>query len=170
MHQHVVVMGVSGTGKSTVAQALAERLGLVLTEGDDHHPASNVEKMRAGTPLTDEDRAPWLAELADWTARRHEAGEATVMTCSALRRRYRDVLRGAVPEPTVFVHLVGTRELLSERMSHRDHFMPVTLLDSQFATLEDLEDDEAGDTVDTGLELNEVIDRAVEIIRGVAQP
>lgn len=167
-HHHVVVMGVSGTGKSTVAQALAAELGLELTEGDDHHPASNVAKMRAGTALTDEDRAPWLADLADWTTRQHDVGAATVLTCSALRRAYRDVLRGAVPEPTVFVHLVGTRAVLVDRMDRREHFMPASLLDSQFATLEQLDPDEAGGVVDTDLALDRVVTDAVALVTRTA--
>lgn len=169
-HRHVVVMGVSGTGKSTVARALAAELGLVLTEGDDHHPPANVAKMSAGTPLTDDDRAPWLADLATWTARHHEAGTATVLTCSALRRTYRDVLRGAVPEPTVFVHLVGSRAVLVERMERREHFMPSSLLDSQFATLEPLEADEAGGVVDTDLPVERVVADAVRLVTSAMPP
>jgi carbohydrate kinase (thermoresistant glucokinase family) len=167
-HLHVVVMGVAGTGKSTVAEELATALHLELTEGDDHHPAANIEKMSAGIPLTDEDRAPWLAELAAWTAQRHAGGTATVLTCSALRRRYRDVLRGGVPEPTLFVHLVGSRNVLIDRMTHRDHFMPASLLDSQFDTLEELEPDEHGGTVDTDGPLERVVADAVALVRRLA--
>lgn len=165
-HPHVVVMGVSGTGKSTVAQELAIRLGLRLTEGDDHHPPANVAKMSAGVPLTDEDRAPWLEALARWTARQHADGVATVLTCSALRRQYRDVLRSAVPEQTVFVHLVGSRRVLIDRMEQRDHFMPPSLVDSQLETLEPLEPDEAGGVVDTELPLERVVADAVALVTG----
>lgn len=165
-HRHVVVMGVSGTGKSTVAQALAAELDLVLTEGDDHHPPANVAKMSDGIPLTDEDRAPWLADLAAWTSRHHAAGVSTVLTCSALRRHYRDVLRSAVPEPTVFVHLMGSRAVLVDRMEHRDHFMPASLLDSQLATLEQLEPDETGGVVDTDLPVDRVVADAVALVAG----
>jgi gluconokinase len=164
-HLHVVVMGVSGTGKSTVAHALADALGLELTEGDDHHPAANVAKMSSGTPLTDADRAPWLAALADVTRRQHRSGANTVLTCSALRRAYRDVLRTAVPEPTVFVHLVGSREVLAERMSGREHFMPASLLDSQLATLEELEPDETGGVVDTDLPVDRVVEDTLALVR-----
>jgi gluconokinase len=169
-HRHVVVMGVSGTGKSTVAQALATELDLRLTEGDDHHPPANVAKMTAGIPLTDDDRQPWLADLAEWTARQHAAGISTVVTCSALRRQYRDVLRSAVPEPTVFVHLTGSRAVLVDRMEGRDHFMPASLLDSQLATLEQLEDDEAGGDVDTDLPVEQVVADAVALVTGLVPP
>lgn len=157
-------MGVSGTGKSTVARALAERLDLRLTEGDDHHPPANVAKMTAGTALTDADREPWLAHLATWTARHHAAGTATVLTCSALRRAYRDVLRAAIPEPTIFVHLVGSRAVLVDRMDHREHFMPSSLLDSQIATLEPLGSDETGGVVDTDLPVERVTADAVALV------
>ena len=167
-HLHVVVMGVAGTGKSTIAQAISAELGLAMTEGDDHHPRANIEKMSAGIPLDDEDRAPWLATLAEWTAERHREDRATVLTCSALRRRYRDVLRGAVPEPTVFVHLVGSPEVLAERMAARDHFMPPSLLESQFATLEHLGPDEAGDAVDVDRPLDLVVPDAVALVRRLA--
>lgn len=163
-HLHVVVMGVSGTGKSTVARALSTDLGLVMTDGDDHHPPANIAKMASGTPLDDADRAPWLATLARWTEERHAADEPTVLTCSALRRRYRDVLRGAVPEQTIFVHLTGSAEVLADRMAHRSHFMPPALLDSQLRTLEPLEEDEVGGTVDTDLSLELVVREAVALV------
>ncbi|HEU5486793.1 MAG TPA: gluconokinase [Microlunatus sp.] len=137
----LVVMGVSGTGKSTVAERLADRLGWELAEGDDLHPPENVEKMRAGTPLTDDDRWPWLDRVAGWIRRHRVAGQPGIITCSALRRVYRDRLRGP---GVVFVHLAGTREEIAAQMSGRQgHFMPLSLLDSQLATLEPLEPDEA---------------------------
>lgn len=145
--RHLVVMGVSGVGKTTVAEQLAVRLDYEFAEGDDYHPPANIEKMSAGTPLDDEDRIPWLRVLADWVRERHQDGRSTVMTCSALRRRYRDVLREGAAD-TFFVHLVGEQALLLERMAGRRHFMPPTLLQSQFATLEALEDDELGLTVE----------------------
>lgn len=137
----LVVMGVSGTGKSTVAGILADRLGWELAEGDDLHPLENVAKMRAGTPLTDEDRWPWLDTVAAWVHAHTEAGEPGIITCSALRRVYRDRLRGP---GVVFVHLAGSREEIAAQMSRRaGHYMPLSLLDSQLATLEPLEPDEA---------------------------
>ncbi len=141
----VVVMGVAGSGKTTVAELLATTLGWTLAEGDDLHSAANVAKMSAGTPLTDEDRAPWLASLRDWISAQDSH---VVLTCSALRRRYRDVLRGADARVR-FLHLDGSSALLAERMGVRaGHFMPTTLLTSQLATLEPLEPDEDGVVVD----------------------
>ncbi len=145
--RHVVVMGVSGSGKSTVARQLAERLGWVFAEGDDFHPRANVAKMAAGFPLNDRDRAPWLATLADWVREKHGDGESTVMACSALKRRYRDVLRSGAPG-TSFVHLVGDKGILLTRMSARAHFMPPELLESQLDALEQLDPDEEGVVVD----------------------
>lgn len=144
---HLVVMGVSGTGKSTVGRGLARHLGWEMAEGDDFHPPANVAKMSSGRPLVDEDRWPWLRALADWTAERDARGEPTILTCSALRRAYRDVLRQG-GEGTYFLHLVGDKGLLLERMSGREHFMPPSLLESQLDTLEDLEDDERGAVLD----------------------
>lgn len=164
-HLHVVVMGVSGTGKSTVARAIAAELDLVMTDGDDHHPAANIAKMASGTPLDDADRAPWLTTLARWTTERHDADRPTVLTCSALRRSYRDELRRAVPEPTVFAHLAGSAEVLAGRMASRTHFMPPVLLESQLSILEPLEDDEVGGMVDTDLPLDLVVADAVDLIR-----
>ena len=164
-HIHVVVMGVAGSGKSVVARALANELGLVLAEGDDNHPQANVDKMSAGTPLDDHDRAPWLDALARWTREQHDAGHDTVLTCSALRRRYRDVLRGAVPESTYFVHLAGPAEVLAERMAGRDHFMPTSLLYSQLGTLEQLEPDEEGEVVRIDQPLAAVVADTLAILR-----
>ncbi|GAA1166331.1 gluconokinase [Ornithinimicrobium humiphilum] len=144
---HLVVMGVSGCGKSTVAQALRQRLGWELAEGDDFHPQANIDKMASGRPLMDEDRWPWLRILAGWTSERDERGESTILSCSALRRSYRDLLRegGA---GTFFVHLHGDKGILLERMEEREHFMPPSLLESQLDTLEMLEPDEPGVLVD----------------------
>ncbi|PPH01910.1 hypothetical protein C5C44_13340 [Rathayibacter sp. AY1F6] len=144
----VVVMGVSGSGKSTVASLLARRLGWEFLEGDDLHPQANVDKMHAGIPLTDEDRAPWLAEIARVVDQQIAAGGSVVVTCSALRRRYRDVLRR---DDLVFAHLAGSRDRIAGRLASRvGHFMPTTLLDSQFEALEPLGDDELHVTVDLG--------------------
>jgi carbohydrate kinase (thermoresistant glucokinase family) len=156
-------MGVTGVGKSTVAERVSAALGLEMAEGDDFHPLSNVTKMSAGTPLTDEDRWPWLESLAEWTRQRHEAGVSTVLTCSALRRTYRDVLREADPE-TFFVLLSGSEVVLAERMQGREHFMPISLLRSQIATLEPLEPDEHGEVVDVARSLDEVVDAVLNAI------
>lgn len=140
----VVVMGVSGSGKTTVGTALADRLGVDYAEADSFHPKENIAKMSAGTPLTDTDRWPWLHAIADWI--RAHAGTGGVVTSSALKREYRDVLRtgGGV----WFLHLHGDRDLLAERMKTRSgHFMPVSLLDSQLADLQPLEPGESGLTV-----------------------
>ena len=160
-HPVLVIMGVSGCGKSSVAKGLVDRLGWDLIEGDDLHPVANRDKMAAGVPLTDEDRQPWLETVADWIGGQINAGRAGVVTCSALRRRYRDLLR---TDATVFVHLHGSRELLAERMAARkDHFMPTSLLDSQLATLEPLEPGERGLVVDIDApneaQVQEIIER-----------
>lgn len=158
---HVIVMGVSGCGKSSVAQKIAERLGWPLAEGDDFHPAANIAKMSSGIPLTDTDRWPWLDVIVEWTKERDEAGLSTVVTCSALRRCYRDRLSQA-PGKTYFIHLDGDREILFARMNARkDHFMPATLLDSQLATLEDLERDEHGFVVDIDADIETVVNTAI---------
>lgn len=134
----IVVMGVSGCGKSSFGQALADRLGLAYVEGDALHSAGNVEKMRSGTPLTDADRWPWLDRVAA-TLR-----EPAVISCSALKRAYRDRIRHGAGGPVVFVHLVGDRALIAQRMAARSgHYMPASLLESQFAALEAPEPDEA---------------------------
>ena len=143
----LVVMGVSGSGKTTIAQLLAERLGWVFAEGDDFHPVANVEKMRAGQPLTDDDRWPWLQALADWIGAREADGDNAVLTCSALKRSYRDVLSHGHPSVR-FVHVTVSRATLKARLEHRrGHYMPASLLDSQLATLEPLQPDEPGVTV-----------------------
>lgn len=146
MCEHVIVMGVSGSGKSVVGKRLAAQLGVEFIEGDDHHPPANIEKMAAGIPLTDEDRGPWLRALAELIGKRHEVGARTVLACSALRRAYRDVLRAALPiEESFVVHLVADAETLRSRLAtRRGHYMPASLLDSQIATLEPIDSDEAG--------------------------
>jgi gluconokinase len=162
MSRHLVVMGVAGTGKSTVARALAERLGWPFAEGDDLHPAANVAKMAAGIPLEDADRWPWLDAIAAWTTTQAAEGNSTIVTCSALRRTYRDRLRAGAAD-TVFVHLVGSPGLLAERMGARkDHFMPASLLPSQLRTLEPLEADEPGFTVDVELPAAAIVDEVLD--------
>ncbi|MFI2754007.1 gluconokinase [Cellulomonas sp. P22] len=145
---HLVVMGVAGSGKTTVARLLAARLGRPFLEADDLHPTANVAKMTAGIPLTDADRGPWLRTIRDWMTAQTEAGRASVLTCSALRVTYRDVLRGAKGDVR-FIHLALPPEVLAARLAaRRDHFMPTSLLASQLATLEPLTSDEAGCTVE----------------------
>ena len=142
----LVIMGVSGSGKSTVAGVLAGQLGWDLEEGDILHSAENVAKMSAGHPLTDDDRWPWLDTVASWIFEHVLAGRPGVITCSALKRKYRDVLRA---DGVIFVHLRGSRELIGDRMVSRvGHYMPPALLDSQFDAFEPLGDDEAGLVVD----------------------
>jgi gluconokinase len=142
----LVIMGVSGGGKSTVAGLLAGRLGWDLAEGDDMHPAANIAKMAAGHPLDDADRWPWLARVAEWIRVRTAVDRPGIVTCSALKRSYRDVLR----DPSVvFVYLAGSRELIARRLAARQgHFMPAALLNSQFADLEPPGPDEHAVTVD----------------------
>ncbi|MBC3190305.1 gluconokinase [Pseudonocardia sp. C8] len=157
-------MGVSGSGKSTVGAALAADLGVPFTDADGLHPAANVAKMRAGIPLTDADRAPWLdavgAELAG------HARTGLVVACSALRRAYRDRLRGHAPA-TVFLHLAGDRAVLADRMTGREgHFMPPALLDSQIDTLEPLAADEAGTTLDTARPVAELVATGAAAVTG----
>ena len=147
---HLVFMGVSGSGKSTAARAVQERLGGEMAVGDDFHPPENVEKMRQGIPLTDADRWGWLESLADWTAERDARDEPTIITCSALRVAYRDVLRRG-GEGTFFVHCTGDKHMFLERMSAREHVMPPSLLESQLDTLEPLRPDEHGMDVDPAL-------------------
>jgi gluconokinase len=161
---HVVVMGVSATGKTIVGAGLAEELGCEFIEGDELHPSANIAKMSQGVPLTDEDRWPWLRAIAELVAVKDSEGTSTVVTCSALKRSYRDVLRDAAP--TFFVHLDAPFEVLKGRMEHRSkHFMPASLLRSQFDTLEPLGDDEAGDVIDVTPPRDEVIEEAVNAVR-----
>ena len=146
----LVVMGVSGSGKTTIAAMLAGALGSHFLEGDDLHPPSNVAKMKSGTPLGDADRLPWLTAIAAEIDHWRERGEAGVVTCSALKRAYRDIIIGKRPE-VILVYLKGSRDVIAHRMAQRhEHFMPVALLDSQFATLQEPTPDEAAIVVDVG--------------------
>ena len=144
----LVIMGISGSGKSTVAGLLAGQLGWDLEEGDDLHPQENIDKMSAGQPLNDEDRAPWLDTVSSWIIEHTMAGVPGIITCSALKRRYRDVLR---EHNVIFVHLTGSTDLIGRRLAARhDHYMPTSLLDSQVATLEVPDADERAISIDAG--------------------
>ncbi|MFF8276391.1 gluconokinase [Streptomyces lateritius] len=162
-HQVVVVMGVAGTGKTTIGPLVAEALGVPYAEGDDFHPAANVAKMSAGIPLDDADRGPWLDAIGRWA--RSRAGRGGVVSSSALKRIYRDRLRAAAPG-VVFLHLTGDRALIERRMAERKgHFMPTALLDSQFATLQPLQEDETGVAVDVSGTPEEIAARAAAALR-----
>lgn len=153
-------MGVSGSGKTTVGAALADALGVDFGDADEFHPPQNIAKMAAGTPLTDADRRPWLDAIGRWLARHVDTGG--VATCSALKRSYRDALRQRAPS-VCFVHLAGDQDLIAERVGARPHhFMPATLLDSQFDTLEPLQADECGVVVDAGRPLEAIVDTVIE--------
>lgn len=167
MSVHVVAMGVSGSGKSTVAEGVVERTGWVFAEADAFHPQANIDKMSQAIPLTDEDRWPWLRDLAAWMAEHAARGEDTVITCSALKRVYRDVLRADVAalgagHRVVFAHLDGSAEVIAERLSGRKgHFMPASLLQSQIDTLEDLEPDEDGLELDLTAAPDDLVDQVM---------
>ncbi|MFZ6862440.1 gluconokinase [Undibacterium sp. Ji67W] len=139
-----VVMGVCGCGKTEIGQGLAHRLNVQFIEGDQYHSSSNVKKMRDGIPLTDNDRSDWLLQLTVIISEAREQGRGLVLSCSALKRAYRDLLRSADPE-LQFIHLYGDRDIIAQRMQARQqHFMPVSLLDSQLADLQALQGDEQG--------------------------
>jgi gluconokinase len=145
-----IVMGVSGSGKTTVVAGLAEQEGWLLLEGDSFHPPENIAKMKAGIPLTDADRWPWLRAIAARADQLQAAGQSAAVACSALKRAYRDIVIGGRPD-TVLVYLRGSKALIAERMQARKgHFMPPALLDSQFATLEEPGHDEHPIIVDIG--------------------
>jgi gluconokinase len=155
MASPVVVMGVSGSGKSTVGAALAQRLRVPFVDGDDLHPPANVAKMTAGQPLNDDDRYPWLEAIGKWLADHHDGG---VMSCSALTRTYRDQLRRHCAA-VEFLHLSGSPEVIGKRQASRPgHFMPASLLQSQFATLEPLEPDEHGIAIDVDQNIDSIVD------------
>ena len=160
----VVVMGVSGSGKTTLAEGIAARLHWRFQEGDDLHPRANVEKMSRGEPLTDDDRRPWLDAIGRWLDERAAAGESAVLTCSALRRAYRDRLREGRPGVR-FCHVVVSAETLRDRLERRrGHYMPPSLLPSQLATLEPLDDDEPGVTVPADRQPEDVLEDAIELL------
>ncbi|GAA4519999.1 MULTISPECIES: gluconokinase [Nonomuraea] len=159
--RHIVVMGVSGAGKTTVARGISEATGLRFAEADEFHSEANVARMRAGVPLDDADRWPWLRDLASWMADRHAEGVSTVLACSALKRAYRDVLRQGPPD-VEFVHLDGAPELIRDRMTRRTgHYMAASLLDSQQQILEHLDPDESGMVLDVALSPDELVAAAL---------
>ncbi|WP_324276454.1 gluconokinase [Blastococcus brunescens] len=161
----VVVMGVSGSGKSTVALGLVERLGWKFAEGDEFHPEANVEKMRSGQPLDDDDRWPWLRTLAAWIGEHEAAGTSVVVTCSALKRSYRDLLRDGHPS-VWFAHVTVDAELLRERVENRTgHFMPSSLVESQLATLQPLQEDEPGTSISGAGAPDAVVDEVLSVLR-----
>ncbi len=157
-----VVMGITGSGKSTVGEMLARKLGVDFVEGDDYHSRENVERMASGIPLTDTDRADWLRSLANRLRGARHARCGLVLTCSALKRSYRDVLRAAVPE-VQFIFLKGSRSLIVERVAaRREHFMPGSLIESQLATLEEPATDEHAWTYDIESSAQQIVDHIVE--------
>lgn len=156
----VVAMGVSGSGKSTVGAALAQRLRVPFADADDFHPPANIAKMTAGHALDDDDRYPWLEAIGEWLVAHREAGG--VMSCSALKRKYRDQLRHHVPS-VEFLHLHGSPEVIARRQASRPgHFMPASLLASQFATLEPLAPDERGQVVDVDQSIDAIVQAYVD--------
>ena len=162
MPSPIVVMGVSGSGKSTVGAALAQRLGVPFADADDFHPPANIAKMTAGQPLNDDDRRPWLESIGVWLAEHVDGG---VMSCSALKRAYRDQLREHCPS-VEFLHLSGTPEVIGRRQASRPgHFMPASLLASQFETLEPLAADEHGVAIDVDQDIDSIVQDYVSLTR-----
>jgi gluconokinase len=161
----LVIMGVSGSGKTTIAEELGRRLGWEYAEGDEFHPPENVEKMASGHPLTDEDRWPWLEKIAAWIAWHEELHKNIIITCSALKVVYRDLLRRENPS-VFFVHVDAAREVLEKRMSQRrGHYMPASLLDSQLDTLQPLTPGEPGKAVPGDAEPEAVVASVVDLLR-----
>lgn len=167
MPSPIVVMGVSGSGKSTVGAALAQRLRVPFADADDFHPPANIAKMAAGESLDDNDRYPWLEAIGEWLAEHCTTGG--VISCSALKRKYRDQLRRHCPDVKL-LHLVGTPEIIGKRQASRPgHFMPASLLASQFDTLEPLETDERGIDVDVDQSIDAIVETYVAAT-GVSSP
>lgn len=161
----VVMMGVSGSGKTTIAQGVAKRLGWDVLEGDSYHPPANIEKMSHGTPLDDADRWPWLHAIAEAIDAELAAGRSSIVACSALKRSYRDILIGARRD-VALVYLSGTHALLYERIKHRTgHFMPASLLESQFAALEEPTEDEKPMVVSVDATPEKIVDSVLVAMR-----
>lgn len=161
----IVVMGVASSGKTSLGERLAERLGWPFRDADSFHPSENVAKMSRGEPLDDEDRKPWLAAIAAWIDQLRSAGRNGVVTCSALKKRYRDVIVGQRPD-VALVYLEGSRELIGARMAQRrHHFMPPALLDSQFAALEEPDQDEKPLVVSVELSKDAIVERVMAELR-----
>lgn len=159
----VILMGVAGCGKSSVGAALSDRLQIPYLDGDDLHPAANVDKMRAGIALTDDDRWPWL----DRVAAELQARAPVIIGCSALKRRYRDRIRAEAGGPVRFIHLAGRRAVIAERMARRaGHYMPLSLLDSQFAALEPPGPDEGALTVEIDQTLPAILAQILAALKG----
>ncbi|BCH65042.1 gluconokinase [Agrobacterium vitis] len=157
----IIVMGVSGCGKSSIGEGLAKKLDVPFLEGDSLHPAANVEKMAKGTPLNDEDRWPWLQAIGDKMAAALREGQTIIVSCSSLKKSYRDLLREATGNLTAFIYLEGSKELLTRRMGERTgHFMPVSLLESQLATLESPKDEPCVVTVDIDRSIDAIVEAA----------
>jgi gluconokinase len=162
IHPTVVVMGVSGSGKTTVGVILANQLGVPFADADDFHTPELKAKMAAGNPLTDSDRWPWLARLADWLRGEQEG---SVLACSALKRSYRDVLRTA-SDKLCFLHLSGSPDVVTERVGHRhNHYMPASLVDSQYATLEPLGAEEFGVAIDFTLGPEQIVEQFLKEVQ-----
>ena len=163
----LVIMGVSGSGKSTIAEGVAQRKGWTMLEGDTFHPAANVEKMSHGIPLVDEDRWPWLRAIAAEMETRRAGGESIIVTCSALKRSYRDILHGNRPD-VLLAYLRGSKELISRRLAARTgHFMPAALLESQFATLEEPGPDENPIVVSIDQPPDAIVDELLRKLNGL---
>jgi gluconokinase len=169
MTSPIIVMGVSGSGKSAVGAALAQRLRVPFADADDFHPQANIAKLTAGVPLNDDDRYPWLEAIGEWLAARCDSGG--VMSCSALKRIYRDQLRRHCPGMLV-LHLTGSPEVIRRRQASRPgHFMPASLLASQFQTLEPLEADERGVAIDVDQDINSIVESYLGLsVSGAAEP
>ena len=161
----VIVMGVAGSGKSTIGERLARRLGWTFLDGDTYHSPDNIAKLRAGEALTDEDRQPWLGALARLVRDAREEERPAILACSALKRAYRDILTGGLRDDVLLVHLTGDEALIRARMQSREHFMPPASLGSQFATLEPPTEDEQPLTFDVQEPPEEIVDAIVAELR-----